>query len=248
MPSNYRPAKFVRSMADYHSIIARAVSTLHPNTGEARRRLYGRARATVLAEMRRAYPLLDQCDIMAARKSLEEAIANVEMQARRAHQEPTDALSPPSSYQQRERIAARPAFGATMADYYSLVAKAINAVGADTEGARRRVYDRARAALLSEVHKLVPALDGSEVMAEQLYLELAIGEVEAQREQSAQSTVSTPARIFPSGVVVAAPSPPASQNDEQGRGARTERLSATERIGGRPRSAGHLGNNRRCSC
>jgi hypothetical protein len=133
---------------------------------------------------------------MAARKSLEEAFAKVEIQARRAHHERTDALSPTSPYQQCERIAARPAFGATMADYYSLVAKAINALGAGTEEARRRVYDRARAALLSEVHNLVPALDGSEVMAEQLYLELATGEVEAQREQSARSTVGSRPSIF----------------------------------------------------
>jgi len=65
-------------MADYHSIIAKAVSTLDPNTGEARRRLYGRARAALLSEIRRAYPPLDQSDIMATRKSLEEAIGKVE--------------------------------------------------------------------------------------------------------------------------------------------------------------------------
>jgi hypothetical protein len=67
-----------------------------------------------------------------------------------------------------------------MADYYSLVAKAIGALGPNTEEARRQVYDRARAALLSEVHKLVPAWNASEIMAEQLFLELAIGEVEAE--------------------------------------------------------------------
>jgi len=75
-----------------------------------------------------------------------------------------------------------------MVDYYSVVSKATNALGAHTEEARRRVYDRARAAFVSEVHKLAPALDRSEIMAEQFYLELAIGEVEAdtQREQSAR--------------------------------------------------------------
>ena len=67
-----------------------------------------------------------------------------------------------------------------MADYYSLVAKAIGALGPNTEEARRQVYDRARAALLSEVHKFVPTWNASEIMAEQLFLELAIGEVEAE--------------------------------------------------------------------
>jgi hypothetical protein len=182
-------------MADYYSILAKAVWGLDPNTAAARRRLYGRARAALLAEVRGAYPPLDQSAIMAARKVLEEAIINVETQARREQrvdQEPTDALSLPLPHQQpRERIAPYPTLGPKMADYYSLVDKAINALGPHTEEARRQVYNRARAALLSEVHKLVPALDRSEVMAEQLHLELAIGEVE-QREQSARSTAGAP--------------------------------------------------------
>lgn len=88
-----------------------------------------------------------------------------------------------------------------MADYYSLVANATNALGAYTEEARRRVYDRARAAFVSEVHKLAPALDRSEIMAEQLRLELAIAEVEAdrQREQCAQSADATSLTAFPRG-------------------------------------------------
>jgi hypothetical protein len=213
-------------MADYYSIIAKAVSTLDPNTREARRRLYGRARAALLAEIRRAYPPLDQSDIMATRKSLEEAIGKVETQAQReqrAHQAPADALSLPSLHQQpRERKTASPPFRATIADYYSLVAKATNALDAHTEEARLRVYDRARAAFVSEVHKLAPALDQSEIMAEQFYLELAIGEVEAeQREQSARSTVGNPATVFPRGAVVAAPSAQANQNDQEVCGSRT---------------------------
>jgi hypothetical protein len=67
-----------------------------------------------------------------------------------------------------------------VADYYSLVAKAVGALNPNTAEARRKVYDRARAALLSELQKSVPAWDRSEIMAEQLFLELAIGEVEAE--------------------------------------------------------------------
>jgi hypothetical protein len=99
-----------------------------------------------------------------------------------------------------------------MADYHSLVAKAINALGPHTEEARRQIYDRARAALLSEVHKLRPALDRSEIMTEQFYLELAIGEVEL-REQSARSTMRNPATLR--GVVVAAPSAQMNQNEQE---------------------------------
>jgi hypothetical protein len=215
----------ITTMADYYSIISRAIGTLDPNTREARRRLYGRARTALLAEIRRAYPALDQPDIMATRKSLEVAIGKVEAQAQRdqrAHQEPADAVPLPSPHQQslRERVTACPTFRATIADYYSLVAKATNALGAHTEEARRRVYDHARAALLSEVHKLVPALDRSKIMAEQLHLELAIGEVEAdtQREQCAQSAEAAPLTAFPRGGALAAPRPPADQNDGEGSG------------------------------
>jgi hypothetical protein len=68
-------------MADYFSIIAKAVSAFDPNTGAARRRLYERARAALLAEMNSAIPLLDQSDIMAAQMSLELAIGQIEADA-----------------------------------------------------------------------------------------------------------------------------------------------------------------------
>ena len=66
----------------------------------------------------------------------------------------------------------------------------------------------------------MPALDQSEIMAEQLHLELAIGEVEAdtQREQCAQSAEATPLTAFPRGGELAAPRPSANQNDGEGSG------------------------------
>lgn len=69
-------------MADYYSIVARAVGALDPNTGDARRRLYERARRALLAEMTSAALALDPSDINAARNSLEEAIGMVEAEAR----------------------------------------------------------------------------------------------------------------------------------------------------------------------
>jgi hypothetical protein len=127
-----------------------------------------------------------------------------------------------------------------MADYYPIVAKAISALRSNNEEARRRVYDRARAALLSEVRKLVPALDQSEIMAEQLYLELAIGEVEAdtQCEQSDRSGLGAPFTASPCGVV-AAPNPPANQNDEEGRGSRIREHEQDFRRSGTGAAARH---------
>jgi hypothetical protein len=66
-------------MADYYSIMAMAVRALDRNTGEARRGLYDRARAALIAEMRGAE--LELLDILAAQMSLEEAIGKIEAAA-----------------------------------------------------------------------------------------------------------------------------------------------------------------------
>ncbi|MBV9971692.1 MAG: hypothetical protein JO228_17055 [Xanthobacteraceae bacterium] len=71
-------------MADYYSIIAKAVAALDPNTGEARRLIYQRARGALSGEARNAGLPLDKSDILAAQMSLEEAIARVETDALRA--------------------------------------------------------------------------------------------------------------------------------------------------------------------
>ena len=68
-------------MADYYSIIARAVGGLDPNTGAARRRLYDRARVALVAEMRSAENALDEADILVAQASLERAILKIEADA-----------------------------------------------------------------------------------------------------------------------------------------------------------------------
>jgi hypothetical protein len=61
-----------------------------------------------------------------------------------------------------------------MADYYSIVAKAVGALDLNTEKARRRLYDRARAALLSEMHSAYPRFHRSEIAAAKMALEMAI--------------------------------------------------------------------------
>ena len=68
-------------MADYYTIIAKAVDGLDPNTGAARRRLYDRARVALVAEMRSARNGLDESDILAAQRSLEAAIGKIEADA-----------------------------------------------------------------------------------------------------------------------------------------------------------------------
>ena len=82
-------------MADYYSIIAGAVATLDPNTGEARRRIYERARGALSGETRSAGLPLDKSDILSAQMSLEEAIARVETEALRAEETRAAAQSAP---------------------------------------------------------------------------------------------------------------------------------------------------------
>ena len=101
-----------------------------------------------------------------------------------------------------------------MADYYSIVAKAVRALDLNTEMARRRLYERARAALRSKMHSVYPPFHRSEIAAAEMSLEMAIEAVEAEavREQSAKlATLATsPLRA---GVSVT-PSPPANQNGD----------------------------------
>ena len=68
-------------MADYHPLIARAVSGLDKNTGENRRALYERARAALVNQLRSVEPALDESDITRERLALEEAIRKVEADA-----------------------------------------------------------------------------------------------------------------------------------------------------------------------
>jgi hypothetical protein len=70
-------------MTDYHPLIARAVDGLARNTGEARRALYERARAALVAQLRAVEPALPESDITKERLALEEAIRKVESEAAR---------------------------------------------------------------------------------------------------------------------------------------------------------------------
>ncbi|WP_020179727.1 hypothetical protein [Methylopila sp. M107] len=68
-------------MADYFPVISRAVSGLDPNTGEARRKVYERARAAIVKQLRAIDPPVAEEDISRERMQLEEAIRRVEAEA-----------------------------------------------------------------------------------------------------------------------------------------------------------------------
>jgi hypothetical protein len=96
-----------------------------------------------------------------------------------------------------------------MADYHSIIAKAVSALDLNTERARRRLYERARVALRSKMHSAYPPFHRSQIAAAEMSLEMAIEAVEAEavREQNAKLA---PLRAS----VSVTPSPPANQNGE----------------------------------
>jgi hypothetical protein len=104
-----------------------------------------------------------------------------------------------------------------MADYHSIIAKAVSALDSNTEKARRRLYERARVALRSEMHSVYPPFHRSEIAAEEMSLEMAIEAVEADlvREQSVKLAALAASPLH-TGLSVT-PSSPANQNGEVGR-------------------------------
>jgi hypothetical protein len=93
-----------------------------------------------------------------------------------------------------------------------------------------RLYERARAALRSEMHSAYPPFHRSEIAAAELSLEMAIEAVEAEApcEQNASlATLDTSLRTR----VSVAPSPPANQNGETRRSLATFLVGIFRRAG-----------------
>ena len=84
-----------------------------------------------------------------------------------------------------------------MADYYSIIVNAVSALDWNTRDARRQLYERARAALITRMRGTTPALDQSDILAARISLEEAIGRVEAEarRDCHANQPTDTPATL-----------------------------------------------------
>jgi hypothetical protein len=67
-----------------------------------------------------------------------------------------------------------------MADYYPMIAKAVNGLEKSTGEARRALYDRARTALLAQLRGVEPPLAEPDITRERLSLEEAIRKVEVE--------------------------------------------------------------------
>jgi hypothetical protein len=67
-----------------------------------------------------------------------------------------------------------------LADYYPLIAQAVNRLEQSDAETRRTIYDRARAAMVAQLRGLAPPLSESDINLEQWALERAIRKVETE--------------------------------------------------------------------
>jgi len=79
-----------------------------------------------------------------------------------------------------------------MADYYPLIARAVGGLDKNTNENRRALYDRARAALASQLRGVEPALDETDITRERLALEEAIRKVEVEAAKRPRTDVPEP--------------------------------------------------------
>jgi len=82
-----------------------------------------------------------------------------------------------------------------MADYYPLIARAIEGLSDKSPAVRRAVYERARNALLAQLQSLEPPVSPADITRESAALDLAIGAVEAiyVPSTSGSTTIQPPA-------------------------------------------------------
>ncbi|MEG9504117.1 MAG: histidine kinase, partial [Methylorubrum extorquens] len=69
-----------------------------------------------------------------------------------------------------------------MADYYPLLARALDALPDRSPALRRAVYDRARSALIAQLRSLDPPVPEADIDLERKALDTAIGRLEAEYE------------------------------------------------------------------
>ena len=84
-----------------------------------------------------------------------------------------------------------------MADYYSILAQAVNALDPNTGMARQQLYQRARSAMISELESVYPPFRRSEIATAEIALESAIEKAEAVRRSASQTANTDQESRFP---------------------------------------------------
>jgi hypothetical protein len=84
-----------------------------------------------------------------------------------------------------------------MADYYPLIARAVEGLSETSPEMRRAVYERARTALIEQLRTLDPPLSEADIQQERLSLDTAIAKVEADYASASTALVSQVAADMP---------------------------------------------------
>ncbi|HEY8213400.1 MAG TPA: hypothetical protein VIG36_04625 [Methylocystis sp.] len=95
-------------MADYHSLIARAVAALPQSTPDARQAVYERARKALFNQLRGIQPPVAEGDIAAEVRALEEAIERVESDLAAKEAQESQPPTETSARRALERLRTRP--------------------------------------------------------------------------------------------------------------------------------------------
>ncbi len=169
-------------MADYHSLLMRAVANL-PNAGApaTRKAIYGRARKALLEQLRSLRPPLPESDIGREESALDAAIAQIEARfgspetpAKFGSPETPAALK--ADYQSPLTRAAE-----NFLDYQWLLTRAVeNFPNPSSAATRQGIYDRARKASATQLRTLYPPLPGRDIELKERALDRAIAAVEAK--------------------------------------------------------------------
>jgi ATP-binding cassette, subfamily B, bacterial HlyB/CyaB len=190
----------------YYATIAGVVAGLdRRNTGQARRVVYERARALLLADLNRRNPPCTKAEFERERETLEEAISRVETEASRRQQQAArfnqiavqHARGEPSARQgepptkkgisaapRRRRLNFTPSSMGVY--YYDRIAGVVTKLHNNTEKTRRAVYERARVLLLTHLTRRNPPHTEAEIERERRTLEEAIRQVEAEASRRQQ--------------------------------------------------------------
>jgi hypothetical protein len=79
-----------------------------------------------------------------------------------------------------------------MADYYTVLQRAVAALPENTGAGRRAIYDKARAALVRQLETIQPPLPAAEIAKQRLSLEEAVRRIEADVARSVPPRTTTP--------------------------------------------------------
>lgn len=139
-----------------------------------------------------------------------------------------------------------------MADYYPLIARAVEGLSDRSPEMRRAVYERARSALIGQLETLDPPLSEAEIQQERISLDAAIAKVEAdyapptakpQPPLSSAAILRESARLAPDETPHGSAAAPLAGEPDEVEDVREEAAPARPRIESRPHP-GMQGNKR----